>query len=97
MTLSKIILGGVMSCMVALPLLAQNPQAASVKPASTAPTKTAAEGQGGQKVFEQNCSRCHESPKGFSSRVSGTVSHHMQARANLSKAELDALLRFFNP
>jgi|ERR1700722_17343026 cytochrome c5 len=51
----------------------------------------------GQLVFEQNCSRCHNAPQGFSPRISGTVVRHMRVRAGLSAEDEKALLRFFNP
>jgi cytochrome c5 len=51
----------------------------------------------GQQVFDQNCSRCHNAPEGFSQRVSGTIAMHMRVRANLSDADYKALLRFLNP
>jgi len=51
----------------------------------------------GQQVFEQNCSRCHNPPEGFSPRISGTVAIHMRIRANLSDSDYKALLRFLNP
>jgi cytochrome c5 len=51
----------------------------------------------GQVVFEQNCSRCHNAPQGFSPRISGTVVRHMRVRAGLSAEDEKALLRFFNP
>jgi mono/diheme cytochrome c family protein len=51
----------------------------------------------GQRVFEQNCSRCHNPPEGFSSRISGTIARHMRVRAGLSQHEEQAILRFFNP
>jgi mono/diheme cytochrome c family protein len=51
----------------------------------------------GQQVFNQNCSRCHNAPQGFSPRISGTVVRHMRVRAGLSKEDEQALLRFFNP
>ena len=51
----------------------------------------------GQQVFEQNCSRCHNAPEGFSSRISGTVVRHMRVRAGLSAEDERALLRFLNP
>ncbi len=50
----------------------------------------------GQKVFEQNCSRCHATPEGFSSRISGTVVRHMRVRANLSEHDEQVLLKYFN-
>jgi cytochrome c5 len=51
----------------------------------------------GQKIFDQNCSRCHNAPMGFSPRISGTVVRHMRVRAGLSEKDAQALMRFFNP
>ncbi|RXH54202.1 hypothetical protein GRAN_4853 [Granulicella sibirica] len=51
----------------------------------------------GQRIFEMNCSRCHATPEGFSSRISNTVVRHMRVRAGLSAHDEQALRRFFNP
>jgi len=51
----------------------------------------------GQRVFEQNCSRCHNPPDGFSPRISSTVVRHMRVRANLSEEDVKALMKFFHP
>jgi cytochrome c5 len=51
----------------------------------------------GTRIFQQNCSRCHNSPEVFSPRISGTVARHMRIRASLSKHDEEVLLRFFNP
>jgi mono/diheme cytochrome c family protein len=51
----------------------------------------------GERVFAQNCSRCHNPPDGFSPRISGSVVRHMRVRANLSEKDAQAVLRFFNP
>ncbi|MGB6687474.1 MAG: hypothetical protein WBE76_06495 [Terracidiphilus sp.] len=51
----------------------------------------------GQQVFEQNCSRCHNAPEGFSPHISGTIAMHMRVRANLSEADYRTLRRFLNP
>jgi mono/diheme cytochrome c family protein len=51
----------------------------------------------GQQVFNQNCSRCHNTPEGFSSHISGTVANHMRVRAGLSEADYKELLHFLNP
>ena len=51
----------------------------------------------GQQVFAENCERCHNAPQGFSPSISGTVIKHMRVRANLSKEDEQALMRFFNP
>jgi mono/diheme cytochrome c family protein len=51
----------------------------------------------GEKKFKQNCSRCHEAPQGFSSRISGTLLRHMRVRALLSEQDERDILRFLNP
>jgi mono/diheme cytochrome c family protein len=51
----------------------------------------------GQRIFEQNCSRCHNAPEGFSPSISGTIVRHMRVRASLSKHDEEQLLHFFNP
>ena len=51
----------------------------------------------GERIFAQNCSRCHNSPEGFSPSISGTVVRHMRVRAQLSQHDAQELLRFFNP
>jgi cytochrome c5 len=51
----------------------------------------------GQQIFEQNCSRCHNAPQGFSPRISRTVTKHMRVRAGLSSDDERAILRFLNP
>jgi mono/diheme cytochrome c family protein len=75
-------------------LSAQAPPAADKPPAAT---HTAPHISDGQRVFEQNCSRCHNPPDGFSPRISGTVVRHMRVRANLSEADMKALMKFFHP
>ena len=51
----------------------------------------------GSRVFRQNCSRCHNTPEGFSPRISETVLRHMSVRASLSMRDKAELLRFLNP
>ena len=51
----------------------------------------------GEIKFKQNCSRCHEAPEGFSSRISGTILRHMRVRANLSEADEREIIHFLNP
>jgi cytochrome c5 len=74
--------------------------AAQVKPAATSSVpkqKTSSDPSEGERVFEQQCARCHATPDGFSPRISGTVMRHMRVRASLSKHEEEELLRFLNP
>jgi cytochrome c5 len=51
----------------------------------------------GQKVFQQNCSRCHDAPEAFPPQISATILRHMRVRASLSDADEKALLHFMNP
>jgi cytochrome c5 len=54
-------------------------------------------GDEGERIFQQQCSRCHNAPEGFSPRISGTIVRHMRVRASLSRHEEEELLRYFNP
>jgi cytochrome c5 len=51
----------------------------------------------GERIFEQNCSRCHTAPESFSPRISGTIVRHMRVRASLSQHDEQELLRFLSP
>lgn len=88
--------------LAALPLVSQTakdnaaPGAPAHKQAGNTSGQTAKE-HDGQQVWEQNCSRCHNAPEGFSSHISGTVARHMRIRAGLSKQDEQALMRFLNP
>jgi mono/diheme cytochrome c family protein len=66
-------------------------QKASTKQNSPAPHSE------GDRIFAQNCSRCHTAPDGFSPNISGTVVRHMRVRASLSQHDEQELLRFLNP
>jgi cytochrome c2 len=65
--------------------------------AQAKPSHDAQPEEQGERIFEQNCSRCHTAPDGFSSRISGTVIRHMRVRASLSQHDAQELLRFLNP
>ena len=87
----------------AFPALAQPPAQAPRSSQSTPAARTSASAssakstEDGQKVFQQNCARCHNSPEGFPPSITVTVAHHMRVRANLSEKQYQALLTFFNP
>jgi mono/diheme cytochrome c family protein len=51
----------------------------------------------GERVFKQNCARCHQAPQGFAPQVSGTIVRHMRVRASLSRKDERELLKFLNP
>jgi cytochrome c5 len=99
---SLLLLTVVLVPFVATPQPKPRPQATQQTTAKTS-TKQATTTNGsvhqddGQRVFEQNCSRCHTAPDGFSTRISGTVLRHMRVRASLSQHDEQALLRFMNP
>jgi cytochrome c5 len=88
--------------LAAIPLVSQtakdntDPAAPTHKQTSNGSAQPAKE-HDGQKVWEQNCSRCHNAPQGFSSHISGTVTRHMRVRAGLSEQDEKALRRFLNP
>jgi mono/diheme cytochrome c family protein len=67
------------------------------KQQSPAPKASVHQQSEGERIFAQNCSRCHNPPEGFSDRISGTIVRHMRVRANLSEHDEQELLRFFNP
>ena len=83
------------------------PSGQTDKPAAQAAKKPAAATHGaaqsgpqsdaGDRIFQQNCSRYHNAPEGFSPRISGTIVRHMRVRASLSQHDAEELLRFFNP
>ena len=82
------------------PVFARSKSADPKDQASTAPRKPSNGAQSqeeGERVFLQNCSRCHAAPEGFPQHISGTVVRHMRVRASLSEHDEQALLKFFNP
>ena len=73
----------------------ENPPVASQsKAAAHAKSAPPAEGE---RLFKQNCSRCHNAPQSISPRITGTVIRHMRVRASLSEKDERELLRFMNP
>jgi cytochrome c5 len=93
----------VCALLVSIPAFAQGPLAkgsasaqACAKVSRTQPVVRQG-GSEGEQIFQQQCSRCHNAPQGFSPRISATVVRHMRIRASLSKHDEQELLRFFNP
>ena len=85
-------------CSVSLIAHAQKAgQAAAAQPSPAKHLSTNQAASEGERVFAQNCSRCHTAPDGFSPRISGTIAMHMRVRASLSKHDTQELLRFLNP
>jgi len=61
----------------------------------SAPLKVAP--QRGERVFVDNCARCHKPPMTIPPRITGTVIMHMRVRAKLSREDEQALLRYLAP
>jgi cytochrome c5 len=83
-----------------LPLCAQQvAQKASgqATPALLSHNSPSTDSDRGERVFKQNCSRCHDAPQSFSPRISGTIIRHMRIRASLSEQDEKAILHFLNP
>lgn len=85
----------VLAATVAVCQMSSAPQQHQPKTADQRPA--AAGTDRGQQVFEQNCSRCHQSPEGFPASISGTIARHMRVRAGLSDEDYKALRKFLNP
>ena len=88
-------------CAVSLPLYSARREPSQEQRSTARQTDTSqrprSTGSAGEIKFKQNCSRCHEAPPGFSSRISGTILRHMRVRANLSEADEREILHFLNP
>jgi cytochrome c5 len=51
----------------------------------------------GERVFMNNCSRCHKPPMTIPPQITGTIVMHMRTRARLSRKDEQALLRYLAP
>lgn len=82
----------------ALAVVAQNNTTMSTHAWKSAAHRQAGQLQSdGERVFKQNCFRCHAEPEGFSPSIAGTIVRHMRVRASLSQREEEQLLKFLNP
>jgi cytochrome c5 len=89
----------VLAVVSAMALVAQQSSTPATQPTkhSAAQNQAAQPQNEGERIFQQNCARCHNAPEGFSPRISGTILRHMRVRASLSQHDEEQLLRFFNP
>lgn len=51
----------------------------------------------GERVFSDNCARCHQAPTSLAPRITGTVIMHMRTRARLSAQDEKLLLEYLAP
>lgn len=99
MSLQRILMLWASALALLIPVLAQSHVASPTHKGPgpiTSSTDSAATARG-QKVFQQNCARCHNAPQGFPPQISGTILRHMRVRASLSARDERDLLRFMNP
>jgi len=89
---------GILFLLALLPFAAagKNPSRAKGSQPQSAPASKSQPDRG-QQIFEQNCSRCHNAPEGFSPRIAGSIARHMRVRAELSDDDYKALRRFLAP
>ncbi len=67
----------------------------SAQPAPAASRKPPVEA--GERIFEENCARCHTPPMSLPQRITGTVVMHMRVRARLSRKDQQLLLKYLTP
>jgi cytochrome c5 len=79
------------------PVMAQDHPPATPANKKPAVAQASQQDDDGERIFKQNCSRCHNEPEGFSPRISGTIVRHMRVRASLSQHDAEEVLHFFNP
>jgi cytochrome c5 len=88
------------ACLLFVPLsLLAGPARQSIESTKKAAPPGAASSQAdpGERVFSENCSRCHAAPMTLSPRITGTVIMHMRSRARLSQRDQQLLLKFLAP
>jgi mono/diheme cytochrome c family protein len=88
------------ACVIAVlaPLIAQGrpPKGHAARPESRQAASKQEESHG-ERVFKQNCARCHEAPQSFPPQIAGTIVRHMRVRASLSAQDEKAVMEFMNP
>jgi len=73
---------------------ANDPPVAKTAAATEGPARPVQQAVDGDQAYKANCMRCHTAPRKFSAHEMVTVMRHMRVRANLTKAEEQAILRY---
>ena len=50
----------------------------------------------GEKRFQANCGRCHQSPHKFPPRMMFTIERHMRVRALITEEDMRLIVRYLN-
>jgi cytochrome c5 len=97
---SSVLLSCLGGAVAILPLCAQ-PRAskagAQAPPAQANHASSPADSSPGERVFKQDCSRCHDAPQSFSPQISNAIVRHMRVRASLRQHDERQILHFLNP
>jgi cytochrome c5 len=83
-------------CAGSIGIILANAQTNNPSSPSTASTEKIAPSDG-ERVFMNNCSRCHKPPMTIPPQITGTIIMHMRTRARLSRKDEQALLRYLAP
>jgi mono/diheme cytochrome c family protein len=94
---SIVLLSALTTPLFALQTQAPAPAATPAKQNTKVSSHKSGYGSDGERIFAQQCSRCHTAPDGFSPHISGTIVLHMRVRASLSQHDEQELLHFLNP
>jgi mono/diheme cytochrome c family protein len=74
---------------------AQQQDQSAARPAATAsPSNDADLRIEGEKRFQANCGRCHQSPHKFPPRMVMTIERHMRVRATLTDQDMRLIVRY---
>lgn len=94
---SQFLFGVLLSASVSALAVAAQVSAPATGPAGKSAPQKSRPQTDGERVFKQNCFRCHTEPEGFSPSIAGTIVRHMRVRASLSQRDEEQLLKFLNP
>lgn len=72
-------------------------KASAPRKALTSPDNTPTQISEGERLFHENCGRCHNPPEDLSPREARAVVRQMRVRANLTAKDERALLKFLAP
>lgn len=88
-----------LTCSLAIEVAATEPDKAQSRNNDAQPAGTSSDSEAvrGQRLFNQNCSRCHDAPSTLPPAISTQIIRHMRVRASLPASDEKALLRFINP
>jgi mono/diheme cytochrome c family protein len=73
---------------------ASSATSSSAKPAAASAPEDQSWRVEGEKRFQANCGRCHQSPHKFPPRMVMTIERHMRVRATLTDEDMRLIVRY---